>query len=201
MSVRTLASSAADRGGYLRVKRAIDLSIAAGALLIGWPLVLLIALAIKLDSPGPIIFTQPRLGYRKRIFTLYKFRTMHIDGSTGGVKPASPYDARVTRVGRWLRRSSLDELPQVLNILAGDMSVVGPRPEQAYLLERYPPGMDRRFDAAPGLTGWWQVNGRRQPMYEHLDYDVYYVDRQSLSLDLKILVRTVRAVLTGEGAI
>jgi lipopolysaccharide/colanic/teichoic acid biosynthesis glycosyltransferase len=126
---------------------------------------------------------------------------MRVDRATEGTKPSSPLDERVTGLGRWLRRSSLDELPQLLNVLRGEMSVVGPRPEQAYLLERYPPGMDRRFDALPGLTGWWQVNGRKQPMYEHLDYDLYYVEHQSLRLDARILLMTVRAVLSGEGAI
>ena len=189
------------RQGYRWAKRMIDVTIAAVALVIVSPLVLLLGLLIKLDSRGPIIHRQPRLGYRKGVFDLYKLRTMHVDGLREGSKPSSPYDERVTRIGRWLRRSSLDELPQLLNIVHGDMSLVGPRPEQAYLLERYPPGMERRFDAKPGLTGWWQVNGRRQPMYEHLDYDLYYVEHQSLWLDLKILLMTVRAVFSGEGAV
>ncbi|MCA1554763.1 MAG: sugar transferase, partial [Chloroflexi bacterium] len=165
------------------------------------PAMLGIILIIKLDSPGPVLFKQPRLGHHRKRFDVFKFRTMHINGSEQGPKPTAYDDQRLTKVGRWLRRTSLDELPQLFNVLRGEMSLVGPRPEQEYLLARYPAGGQRRFEVKPGLTGWWQVNGRLQPMYEHLSYDLYYVDHQSLWLDLKILWLTMGAVLSGEGAI
>jgi lipopolysaccharide/colanic/teichoic acid biosynthesis glycosyltransferase len=202
MSSRILDNSpAVDLARYEPAKRAFDVLLGASAVLITWPVAILIALVIKLDSPGPVIFTQPRLGRRKRIFNVYKFRTMQIDGSPEPAKPSSPLDERLTRVGRWLRRSSLDELPQLVNVLRGEMSIVGPRPERSDLLARYPPGMDSRFDVLPGLTGWWQVNGRQQPMYDHLDYDVYYVQHRSFAFDLRIVLMTVRAVLSGKGAV
>jgi lipopolysaccharide/colanic/teichoic acid biosynthesis glycosyltransferase len=186
---------------YRPVKRALDIGLAGLGLLLAAPILICIWLSIRLDSPGPVIFTQPRLGYRRKIFGCYKFRTMLVNSEREGVKPLGPDDSRLTRMGRWLRRSSLDELPQLLNVLRGDMSMVGPRPEQPFLLARYPEGAQRRFDVVPGLTGWWQVNGRLQPMYEHLYYDLYYVDHQSMALDMRILLMTIRAVFSGEGAV
>jgi lipopolysaccharide/colanic/teichoic acid biosynthesis glycosyltransferase len=159
-----------------------------------------IAVAIKVDSPGPVIFVQDRIGQNEHVFRMYKFRTMHPRASGQGPKPA-PNDERVSRIGRFLRRTSLDELPQFLNILRGEMSLVGPRPEQAVFFSRYLDWQKRRFLVRPGLTGWWQVNGRKQPMHEHIDEDIYYVDHCSLRLDLLILWRTVRAVWSGQGAI
>ena len=188
-------------GKYRAAKRVMDVTLTALALVVCWPLVLLIALIVRLDSPGPPWFAQPRLGYRQRVFGCFKFRTMFVAHGPQGAKPDSAADERVTRFGRWLRRTSLDELPQLFNILRGDMSLVGPRPEQAYLLPRYTADGRHRFDVLPGLTGWWQVSGRPQPMYEHVAYDLYYVEHRSLWLDAKILLLTVRAVLRGDGAI
>jgi lipopolysaccharide/colanic/teichoic acid biosynthesis glycosyltransferase len=159
-----------------------------------------IALAIKWDSPGPVIYAQDRVGKDKCTFRLYKFRTMRVNLSGHGFKPG-PNDERVTRMGRFLRRTSLDELPQFFNILRGDMSLVGPRPEQWVFEAHYQDWQRRRFKVKPGLTGWWQVNGRKQPMHEHIDEDIYYVDHCSLRLDLLILFRTVWAVISGEGAV
>jgi len=159
-----------------------------------------IAIAIKFDSPGPVFFVSERAGLEGRLFRVYKFRTMHVTSPASGHKPAAD-DGRVTVVGRFLRRSSLDELPQCYNVLRGEMSLVGPRPEQVPFLDRYSGADRRRFDVKPGLTGWWQVNGRKQPMYEHASDDVYYVDHQSLRLDLLILCRTVSAVINGRGAV
>ncbi|MBI3732769.1 MAG: sugar transferase [Chloroflexi bacterium] len=189
------------RRGYYYAKRALDLLIAGLGFLVCLPLLLLIACLIKLDSPGPAIFRQPRVGYRKQLFQMFKFRTMQVEHLGEGLKPAAPDDGRLTRAGRWLRRTSLDELPQLFNVLRGEMSLVGPRPEQGFLLKHYPPAVHRRFDVLPGLTGWWQVNGRRQPIYEYADYDLYYVENQSLKLDLKILLLTVRAVISADGAV
>jgi lipopolysaccharide/colanic/teichoic acid biosynthesis glycosyltransferase len=159
-----------------------------------------LGIAIKLDSPGPVLFAQDRLGKDETLFRIYKFRTMHLDAANGLAKPVVD-DKRVTRVGRFLRRSSLDELPQFYNVLRGDMSLVGPRPEQLPLAVHYHGSQRRRFAVKPGLTGWWQVNGRPQPMYEHVEYDIYYVDHRSMRLDLVILLRTARAILSGEGAV
>jgi lipopolysaccharide/colanic/teichoic acid biosynthesis glycosyltransferase len=158
------------------------------------------AVAIKLDSHGPVIFAQERVGKDFQNFMCYKFRTMYLNSSMDGRKP-STNDERVTRVGWFLRRTSLDELPQFFNILRGEMSLVGPRPEQLPFLPHYSAWQRQRFTVKPGLTGWWQVNGRKQPLYEHIDEDIYYVEHHSLWLDLIILWRTLGAVLGGKGAV
>jgi lipopolysaccharide/colanic/teichoic acid biosynthesis glycosyltransferase len=185
---------------YQVVKRALDIGGSLIGLMVTLLLYVPIAVAIKLDSPGPVIFTSDRAGRKERLFRVYKFRTMHVTSSPEGHKPVEN-DERVTRVGRFLRRTSLDELPQCYNVLRGDMSIVGPRPEQVVFLDAYQGVLRRRFDVKPGLTGWWQVNGRKQPMYTHAEEDVYYVEHQSLWLDLVILVRTVKAVIGGRGAV
>jgi lipopolysaccharide/colanic/teichoic acid biosynthesis glycosyltransferase len=159
-----------------------------------------IAVAIKLDSHGPAIFAQERVGKDLQLFRFYKFRTMHLNSSGQGRKP-DPDDERVTRLGWFLRRTSLDELPQFFNVLRGEMSLVGPRPEQLPFLANYAVWQRQRFTVKPGLTGWWQVNGRKQPMHEHIDEDIYYVEHHSLWLDLIILWRTLGAVLGGKGAV
>ena len=189
-----------DRRAYLVVKRLLDVIGGCGGLLVTGVLYLPIALAIKLDSPGPVIYAQERVGKGEGIFRVYKFRTMRVGADDRGDKPCAS-DDRVTCVGRFLRRTSLDELPQFYNVLRGEMSLVGPRPEQLAFLERYQGWQKRRFEVKPGLTGWWQVNGRKQPMYEHCQEDVYYVDHRCLRLDLLILLRTLGAVLSGEGAV
>jgi sugar transferase EpsL len=185
---------------YQAAKRLVDVVGASLGLVVTAIAYLPIALAIKLDSPGPVLFLSDRAGLGARLFRVYKFRTMRAASPNGGHKPDAN-DERLTRVGRFLRRSSLDELPQCYNVLRGDMSLVGPRPEQVVFLERYVGSDRRRFDVKPGLTGWWQVNGRKQPMYDHAAEDVFYVDHQSLRLDLEILCRTVFAVLNGRGAV
>ncbi len=159
-----------------------------------------ISFAIKVNSSGPVIYAQERLGKGEHPFKVYKFRTMYIDQCGHGKKPGLS-DDRVTRVGRFLRRSSLDELPQFYNVLRGDMSLVGPRPELRMFVSQYQDWQRRRFEVKPGLTGWWQVNGRKQPIQEHIDEDIYYVDHICFSLDLLILWRTFSAVLSGKGAI
>jgi lipopolysaccharide/colanic/teichoic acid biosynthesis glycosyltransferase len=182
-------------------KRIFDIILAVLALAFLWPLFVVMAVVVILDSPGPPILSQPRLGRDFRVFGCFKYRSMYFNGAQAGPKPMTSEDERLTRTGRWLRRTSLDELPQFVNVLLGQMSLVGPRPEQLYLLDRYPADGMRRFEVMPGLTGWWQVNGRPQPMYEHLSYDLYYVDHQSFWLDMRIILMTVRAVVTGEGAV
>ncbi len=184
------------------------------------PLLLVLAVAVKLDSPGPVLFRQRRLGRDLEPFTVKKFRTMHhgaahdrhrefvlrlIKGENPQPEADSPYkivgDQRVTRVGRLLRRSSLDELPQLWNVLRGEMSLVGPRPPIPYEVEHYPPHWFARFSVKPGITGLWQVNGRSEvPLEEMVRLDVEYAQRRSLWLNLALLARTVPAVLSGRGA-
>jgi exopolysaccharide biosynthesis polyprenyl glycosylphosphotransferase len=194
------------------VKRAFDLAV---TLLAFFPILLLtaiIAVIIRLEGPGPIIFRQKRVGENWRLFELYKFRTMvpnadklrstveHRDGN-GHLIHKMPEDPRITRVGHFLRNTSLDELPQFFNILKGDMSLVGPRPELPYLVDEYKPWQRKRFAVPPGLTGWWQVNGRSErPMHLNTEDDLYYVQHYSLWLDLWILLRTVWVVVNRKGA-
>jgi exopolysaccharide biosynthesis polyprenyl glycosylphosphotransferase len=192
-------------------KRLFDLACTLALLLLTWPLMLLIALAIRLDEPGPVIFRQQRVGENGRLFWMYKFRTMCNDADRRGPELAFdgqghpiykwPDDHRVTRVGRWLRRTSLDEMPQFFNVLRGDMSLVGPRPEMLFLVERYDAWQRQRLAVPPGITGWWQVNGRSDlPMHLNTQFDLYYIRNYSMWLDLKILWRTVGVVVRGTGA-
>jgi exopolysaccharide biosynthesis polyprenyl glycosylphosphotransferase len=192
-------------------KRLFDLACTLALLLFTWPLMLLIALAIRLDEPGPVIFRQQRVGENGRLFWMYKFRTMCNDADRRGPELAFdaqghpiykwPDDHRVTRVGRWLRRTSLDEMPQFFNVLRGDMSLVGPRPEMLFLVERYDAWQRQRLAVPPGITGWWQVNGRSDlPMHLNTQFDLYYIRNYSMWLDLKILWRTVGVVVRGTGA-
>ena len=185
---------------YLIAKRFMDIIGALLGLLFTALMYLPIAVAIKLDSPGTVIFAQKRVGKDLQLFRCYKFRTMYWN-ATSYIKKPSLNDERVTRVGRFLRRTSLDELPQFFNILRGEMSLVGPRPEQLPFLANYTVWKRQRFAVKPGLTGWWQVNGRKQPMHEHIDEDIYYVEYCCLSLDFVILWRTFSAVLSGRGAV
>ncbi|MCC6617012.1 MAG: sugar transferase [Anaerolineae bacterium] len=186
------------------VKRIFDIVGATLLLAAFSPLIILIAIAIKLDSPGPILFSQKRAGERGREFTMYKFRSMVCDAEqqiTYSQNYKRANDPRVTRVGRFLRRTSLDEIPQFLNVLRGDMSLVGPRPELPQVVGQYSPLQWKRFEVPQGLTGWWQINGRADlSLYEHTDYDVFYIRNYSVWLDLMILARTPLAVLKGKGA-
>ena len=165
------------------------------------PLICLMAAAIRLSSKGQAFFKQQRIGRYNIPFEVYKFRTMTVESPTFGLKPTSFNDERVTRLGRFLRQTSLDELPQLLNVLKGDMSLVGPRPEQPFLVARYEFWQKERLDVLPGLTGWWQINGRKQPMHEYVEEDIYYVRNRSLTLDIRILFGTLRVVLSQNGAI
>ena len=183
---------------YPLVKRGADVVLCAGALVVLSPVLALSAVAIKLDSPGPVLFRQERLGLKGRPFTMLKFRSMRVGAEAGGVYESSR-DARVTRVGRVLRRTSLDELPQLVNIIRGDMSIIGPRPTLTYHpwpWEEYTPEQRRRFDVRPGVTGWAQINGRKSLAWpERIVLDVEYVDSMSARFDASILFRTVLKVL------
>jgi exopolysaccharide biosynthesis polyprenyl glycosylphosphotransferase len=188
---------------YQVLKRVFDFTLALLMLLLATPLLPLIALAIKLDSPGPAFFTQVRVGRGGKPFRIIKFRSMRADAEMGtGAVWAANYDKRVTRVGRFLRKSRLDEIPQLLNVLKGEMSFVGPRPERPEFdeeLEREIPFYRARRAVRPGLTGWAQVNhGYGNTLHDALrkvEYDLYYIKNESLYLDLLILLRTVAVVL------
>lgn len=199
--------------GQLFVKRLMDLAFAALMVLLLLPVVGFIALAIKLDSPGPIFFAQERVGLHKRRFRMLKFRTMvagadrlqaqieHLNEAKGPIFKIAN-DPRITRVGRVLRRSSLDELPQILHVLTGKMSLVGPRPMSLRDVDLFDQGIQRkRFSVKPGLTCLWQVSGRSGlPFSKWLELDLDYIEHWSLGLDFKILFRTIPAVLSGKGA-
>lgn len=194
------------------VKRVFDLLFSSISLLFLSPVMLLIALLIKLDSNGPIIFRQKRVGENGQLFDMYKFRSMVVGAekmqvqlsrkdANGKIVFKHRDDPRVTRIGRMLRRSSLDELPQLLNVLLGDMSLVGPRPELPWLVGQYEAWQHKRFAVPQGITGWWQVNGRAdKPLHMHTEDDLYYIQNYSLWMDFYILFKTPLVVLRGKGA-
>ena len=206
------------------LKRVSDLAIATIATVVTMPIWLIVAIVVKLDSKGPILFNQERVGMDGRIFLCYKFRTMaansdeslhremyqkNIEGSAGasaGEDGQPVYgkvkdDPRITRAGKWLRRTSLDELPQILNVFTGEMSIVGPRPPIPYEVEEYDIWHRKRLDMKPGITGLWQVSGRNRLTFEEMvKVDLFYIENWSLLLDLKIILLTIPAVFRGDGA-
>jgi lipopolysaccharide/colanic/teichoic acid biosynthesis glycosyltransferase len=181
------------------VNRALDAVVAGIGLAVTSPLLAAAALAIKLDDRGPVLYRQVRVGKDGEDFELLKLRTMVVDAETKGAGLAvNKGDARITRVGRFLRRTSLDELPQLANVLRGDMSVIGPRPTLRYQVERYDERQRRRLDVRPGITGWAQIHGRASlPWAERIELDVWYVEHRSPRVDLKILLRTPLALFSG----
>jgi lipopolysaccharide/colanic/teichoic acid biosynthesis glycosyltransferase len=203
---------------YRRAKRVLDLILSAVLLVLSAPLLAVLALIVRLESPGPAFYRQPRIGQHGRPFAMYKLRTMHsgadaqlherVQPLAGGSPRRGPQfvyklpnDPRITRVGRILRKTSLDELPQFLNVLRGEMSLVGPRPELPEVIVHYEPWQLARLALPPGVTGWWQVNGRsNHPMHLSTEYDLTYLARASFTFDLIILARTIGAVLRGTGA-
>ncbi|MCA9942327.1 MAG: sugar transferase [Anaerolineales bacterium] len=196
------------------VKRMFDLFVGSITTLLLMPIFMLICLFIKLDANGPIIFKQQRIGENGRIFNMFKFRTMipeadsqreqitEINPENGRILfKKRPDDPRITRLGRFLRRTSLDELPQLFNVLLGDMSLVGPRPELPWLVDQYEPWQRKRFAVPQGMTGWWQVNGRSdKPLHLNTEDDIYYVQNYSIWMDIYILIKTPWVVLRGKGA-
>jgi lipopolysaccharide/colanic/teichoic acid biosynthesis glycosyltransferase len=213
----------AARGQHLAVRfirRAAELAVAAVMLVVIAPVMALIVLAIRLDSPGPALFRQRRVGRDMREFTVLKFRSMRAAADSSphreyvreliarGAESETTEDGlyklavddRVTAVGRVLRKTSLDELPQLWNVIRGEMSLVGPRPVIPYEVEQYPDWYLGRFAVRPGITGLWQVNGRNQRTYEEMvEFDIQYAERQSLRLDVLILVKTLWVVISGRG--
>jgi sugar transferase EpsL len=184
--------------GHRVVKRAFDLLAAAVGLLLVSPVLALVAIGVRLGLGTPVLFRQMRPGLDGRAFTIYKFRTMR-DACDSSGNPL-PDDKRLTRLGRFLRKTSLDELPELFNVLRGDMSLVGPRPLLMEYLDRYTPHQSRRHEVRPGVTGWAQVNGRQDiPLGERINLDVWYIDHWSVWLDFRILLKTVTRVILGSG--
>ncbi len=190
----------------LKIKRAVDAALAGAALLALSPLLAAVAIAIRIDSPGPILFRQRRGGLFGQPFAIYKFRTLNVVEDGPVIRQIDRDDHRITRVGAFLRRSSIDELPQLLNVLRGEMSLVGPRPHALAHDDLYGallPNYTYRFAVRPGITGWAQVNGERGPtpqtedMARRVDYDIWYVENWSLALDVRIVAATVAGIVTG----
>ncbi len=194
------------------LKRALDIFVSLAALVFLWPVIALAALAVRLDSPGPIFFKQTRVGKWGREFQVYKFRSMYIDAEqrkqalmeqneADGPVFKMKKDPRITRVGRFIRKTSIDELPQLINVLRGNMSLVGPRPPLPRETEQYEYYQRKRLDTTPGITGLQQVSGRSDLNFDRwVSLDIEYIEKQSFWMDIKILLKTIPAVLTGRGA-
>ena len=186
---------------YLYIKRFLDIVLSAlGLVILALPM-LIVAVLVKIDSAGPVLFRQKRLGLNGRVFEMYKFRSMVVDAEhTGSGVYSGKGDARVTKIGKIIRATSIDELPQLVNILRGEMSFIGPRPPLTYHpwpIEEYNPEQLRMFEVRPGITGWAQVNGRKGVMWpKRIEMNVWYVDHVSAALDLKILLLTIVKVLS-----
>ncbi len=183
------------------MNRALDLLVAAAALAVTAPLLLAAAIAIKLDTRGPVFYRHARVGMGGAPFELWKLRTMVVGAENiGAGLYIEDRDPRITRAGRLLRRFSLDELPNLFNVVQGDMAIVGPRPTVQVQVDRYTPHQRRRLEVRPGITGWAQVNGRTSLSWpERIELDVWYVDHRSLALDLRILARTLKLLASGQG--
>jgi exopolysaccharide biosynthesis polyprenyl glycosylphosphotransferase len=186
---------------YAFSKRVIDILGAFTALLLTAPVLVVSTVLVKLSSPGPVFFRQDRVGYRGRSFTILKLRTMRVDAPRYAPHPDSPTDPRITSIGRWLRRLSIDELPQLWNVLRGEMSLVGPRPEMPFVVAEYSDIERQRLTVKPGVTGLWQISADRAfRIHDNIQYDLYYIENRTLSLDLAILLVTPFVVLTRNGA-
>jgi exopolysaccharide biosynthesis polyprenyl glycosylphosphotransferase len=185
-------------GIYAAVKRGVDFVGAAFLLILLAPVMLCVACAIKATSPGPILFRQERVGKQGKLFTMLKFRTMHQDSCGSHFSPKSGHDPRISKIGRVLRKTSLDELPQLFNVLAGEMSLVGPRPEMPFIVKGYTPIQQRRLEVLPGITGLWQLSAHRKDLiHNNMQYDLYYVRHRNCFLDMAILVHTLLFAMRG----
>jgi lipopolysaccharide/colanic/teichoic acid biosynthesis glycosyltransferase len=198
---------------YIKIKRVIDVILASVALILLSPLFAIIAIAIKIDSKGPVFFAHKRIGKNGKIIKLYKFRSMVINAEEL-IKSFTPEqmkeykenykltnDPRITKVGKFLRKTSLDELPQLINIINGDLSIIGPRPVIADELEKYGTNKDKFLSVTPGLTGYWAANGRSNTTYEQrIEMELYYIDNLSLKMDIKVFFKTILSVVKKEGA-
>lgn len=199
---------------YKIVKRTTDITISSIAMIALLPLFAVIALAIKLESKGPVFFKHTRVGKDGKVIKIYKFRSM-VDNAENLIKKFTPEqmkeykenykltnDPRITKVGKFLRKTSLDELPQLINIIKGDLSIIGPRPVVAEELKKYGTNIEKFLSVTPGLTGFWAANGRSCTSYEQrMQMELFYIDNISLKMDIKILFKTVEAVIKGRGAV
>ena len=199
---------------YRIVKRTADVTLSAIAMVLLLPILAIIAIAIKLDSKGPVFFKHTRIGKDGKIIKIYKFRSM-VDNAEDLINRFTPEqmkeykenyklteDPRITKVGKFLRKTSLDELPQLINIFKGDLSIIGPRPVVADELKKYGPNIDKFLSVTPGLTGYWAANGRSNTTYEQrMQMELFYVDNLSFKMDAKVFVKTIESVVTGRGAV
>lgn len=204
----------ASKINYISVKRIIDVIISTIGLIVLSPIFLILAIIIKLDSKGPVFFAHTRYGKDGKKFKMYKFRTMY-ENAQDMINDFTPEqmkewkenfklqnDPRITKVGKFLRKTSLDELPQIVNIIKGDLSIIGPRPVIEEELEKYGDNKDKFLSVTPGLTGYWQANGRSSTTYEQrMEMELYYIDNISPKLDVKIFFKTIESVIKKEGAI
>lgn len=183
---------------YAFAKRIADLVSSSVLLLLLAPLLILIAILVRLDSPGPALFVQKRVGLNGDLFDMYKFRSMFAGAAKYALSPTSSSDPRITRIGRFLRRASLDELPQLINVFMGTMSLVGPRPEMPFIVERYDARQRQRLLVVPGITGPWQLSADRAfPIHSNVEYDLYYIRNRTLVMDLAILIHTALFAIRG----
>lgn len=189
---------------YPYIKRMLDIIFAIIGLIFSFPLIILFGVLIKLESEGPVFYRQERVGLNGKYFYVTKLRSMRNDAEKNGAQWADKDDPRVTRVGKFIRKTRIDELPQFWNVLKGDMSLIGPRPERPMFTAQFNkeiPGFVERLKVKPGLTGWAQVNGGYDiTPQEKLEYDLYYIENMNFILDFKIIVLTIKVVLTGNGA-
>ena len=199
---------------YRIVKRTTDITLSAIAMVLLLPVLAIIAIAIKLDSKGPVFFKHTRIGKDGKIIKIYKFRSM-VDNAEDLIKKFTPEqmkeykenyklsnDPRITKVGKFLRKTSLDELPQLINIFKGDLSIIGPRPVVADELKKYGPNIDKFLSVTPGLTGYWAANGRSSTTYEQrMQMELFYVDNLSFKMDAKVFFKTIESVVSGRGAV
>nr|WP_244923555.1 sugar transferase [Peribacillus butanolivorans] len=189
---------------YFTLKRSIDFIISFFMLLLLTPILVLFCILIRIDSTGSPFFCQQRLGLNGISFNMIKLRSMSLDAEKNGPQWASEKDSRVTRIGAFIRKTRIDEIPQLINVLKGDMSLIGPRPEREFFykeFDKFLPGFKNRLFVKPGITGWAQVNGGYDlTPKEKLNFDLYYIQHRSLAMEIKILFRTVAIVFTGNGA-
>lgn len=189
---------------YLLCKRVCDIAISLMALVVLLPVILLFALIVMIETPGSPFFLQERLGQSGRAFTIMKLRSMYSDAEKNGAQWAVKNDSRVTKVGKLIRQTRIDELPQLWNVLKGDMSIVGPRPERAVFIEEFQktlPAFSQRLAVKPGLTGWAQINGGYElTPAEKLGLDLYYIQHTNIRFDVKIMIKTLRVIVTGDGS-
>jgi lipopolysaccharide/colanic/teichoic acid biosynthesis glycosyltransferase len=197
-----MIDSQEQQSGGVQLKRCIDVIVALVLLIVLMPILIIAATLIRLESAGPALFRHSRVGKGGKKFVLWKLRSMRTDTLKYERSPTSSVDSRLTRIGRAIRRVSLDEIPQLLNVLKGEMSLVGPRPEMAFIVNQYTSLERGRLVVKPGITGLWQISsGRAAPIHHNLQYDLYYIRNMSVLLDIAILLRTISAVIRGIGAI